>query len=253
MTNRRSRGGSTRATTSHASGMPSAVRAVTSTTPSHRIASIVASPTRGPASTVTPASPFDGCRLGRVHKHGQQRCRVSIDGAVTAVEGVEADCPQRIRIPSCPRHRARVLSGSVSAFASRASTTIRPATPGRRPLRRHADSSMFGWTMRYRSLNAIPHRPGSYGVVSPPGCGSPRCRSPPCRSAGRRLSSLPANLPTATARSNPISPAATASSTSGRSSRRWAVTTRSRAVSGATSSRPRPIRPIDRHPSAVDI
>ena len=63
------------------------------------------------------------------------------------------------------------------------------------------------------------------------------------------VSSRPANRPTATARSNPITPTATASSTSGNSTRCLLVATRSHAASGATSSRPAthsPKRPTPR-------
>ena len=173
--------------------------------PSHRIASIAASPTRGPPRTTTPASAVRACCFVGVHEHGQHRGRVFDRSTIGAVEGVEADCPQRVRIPCRPQTRSRVQTGRCRLWLQGRRSRCLPAKPGRRPLRRHTDSSRFGSTITYRSLNAI-----SSSTLVIRRRRAARCRIPamskPAMSFNRsNVSSRPANRPTATARSNPIS------------------------------------------------
>ena len=54
-----------------------------------------------------PGLTIRSCCFVRVDEHGQQRCWVLDRGAVTAMEAVDADRPQSVRIPGCPRHRRR--------------------------------------------------------------------------------------------------------------------------------------------------
>ncbi len=128
-----------------ARGCPSAVRAVTSTVPVQRIASIAFGPTRGPASNVTPVVAFDAAASvasTNTVNIGDEVSMVAPSLPVTASWLIDhrASALRVVRDGVAP-----VPEGKVSPLVSRASMTVRPAKPGRRPVRRHADSSRFGW------------------------------------------------------------------------------------------------------------
>ena len=141
------------------------------------------------------------------------------------------------------------LLGKVSALASGASMTMRPFTPGNRALNRHADPSRFASATRCLALNANASSRRDIRRRRAARVRIPVMSYPAISSRTSHESSRPAKRQTAPDRSNPIAPVVVASSTSGSSSRRPAVDTRTAAVSGARSILAAAHSSRDRYPS----